>query len=143
MNEYWGGEPLVIRDGKKYYPSSLALDGIVAEQDRHIVGILFYEITDQGYEIILLEVFRQFKGIGTALLKQLQEIAQHNNCHRIYVMATNNNLDTLRFYQRKGFVIYAIRVNAVAQALAIKPTIGLIGEYRIPLRDEIDLELLM
>lgn len=134
IDEHWGGEPLVIRDSKKYYPSSLSLNGIVAEREQHIVGILFYEITDQGCEIILLEVFHKFQGIGTALLKQLQEIAKHNNCHRIYVMTTNDSLDALRFYQRKGFTIYEIRVNAVAQARAIKPTIGLVGEYGMEFR---------
>lgn len=49
-------------------------------------------------------------------------------------------LDALVFYQRSGFSIAEIRVTAVPQIRAIQPTIGLVGEYGIPLQDEIDLE---
>ncbi len=143
MNEYWGGEPLVIRGGKKYYPSSLSLDGLIAENTQGVVGFLFYEIQDRACEIIVFEVLDKFQGIGTQMLDQLKEIVKIKECDRIHLMTTNDNLDALRFYQRRRFTITEIRVNAVAQARAIKPTIGLVGEYGIPLRDEIDLELLV
>jgi hypothetical protein len=45
----------------------------------------------------------------------------------------------LRFYQRAGFQLAAIRTGAVAEAGKIKPSIPQIGHEEIPIRDEIDL----
>jgi hypothetical protein len=56
-------------------------------------------------------------------------------------MTHNDNLDALRFYQRRGFSISGIRLNSMARARKIKPSIPLIGDYNIPIRDEIDLEM--
>jgi hypothetical protein len=49
----------------------------------------------------------------------------------------------LRFYQKRGFVIAAIHVNALEKARRLKPEIPLIGEDGIPLRDEIELEMIL
>ena len=56
------------------------------------------------------------------------------------VTTTNDNLDALRFYQRRGFRIIAVRPGAVDESRRIKPSISAIGEYGIPIRDEIELE---
>lgn len=140
MNNEWGGLPLVIR-GRKYYPSNL--DGIIAEQDGQITGFLFYENQGADCEIIVFEVFDKFRGLGTAMLVMLKELARQGKCQRIYLMTTNDNLDALRFYQKRGFHICGIHVNSVALSRKIKPSIGMTGDYGIPLRDEIDLELLL
>lgn len=139
MEKSWGGLPLVIR-GKKYYPS--ALDGIIAENERGIAGFLFYEMRDRDCEIIVFEIFDKFKGTGTAILNKLKEIAKNKKCYRLYLMTTNDNLDALRFYQRRGFTICEIHVDSVKISRKIKPTIGMIGNHGIPVRDEIDLEFL-
>lgn len=55
-------------------------------------------------------------------------------------MTTNDNVDALRFYQRRGFRIVAVRTGAVDEARsALKPGIPHRGHYGIPLRDEIEL----
>jgi hypothetical protein len=54
---------------------------------------------------------------------------------------TNDNLTALRFYQRRGFRIAAVRPGAVAAARRLKPTIPELGEHGIPIRDEIELAL--
>lgn len=140
MIKDWGGLPLVIR-GKKYYPSQL--DGIIAENENVIAGFLFYEIRNQDCEIIVFEVFDKFKGTGTILLDKLKDIARHKKCSRIYLMTTNDNLDALRFYQKRNFHICGIHIDSVRISRKIKPTIGMTGDYEIPVRDEIDLEFLI
>jgi hypothetical protein len=60
----------------------------------------------------------------------------------VWLTTTNDNLDALRFYQRRGFRISAVRPRAVERARAtLKPEIPEVGAYGIPVRDEIDLEL--
>lgn len=139
MAKEWGGLPLVIR-GKRYYPSQL--DGIIAENENGIAGFLFYEVREKECEIIVFEVFDKFKGTGTVLLDKLKDIAKNKKCFRIYLMTTNDNLDALRFYQKRGFYICGVHVDSVKISRKIKPTIGMIGDYDIPVRDEIDLEFI-
>jgi DNA-3-methyladenine glycosylase I len=56
-------------------------------------------------------------------------------------MTTNDNLNTLRFYQKRGFVMVAVHRNALDLARMMKPIIPTIGKDGIPLRDEVELEL--
>jgi GNAT superfamily N-acetyltransferase len=140
MVKEWGGLPLVIR-GKKYYPTQL--DGIIAENESGIAGFLFYEMREKDCEIIVFEVFDKFKGTGTILLDKLKDIAKHKKCSRIYLMTTNDNLDALRFYQKRNFHICGVHIDSVKISRKIKPTIGMIGDFDIPVRDEIDLELII
>lgn len=140
MDRDWGGLPLVIR-GKKYYPASL--NGIIAENENGIAGFLFYEVRDQDCEIIVFEIFNKFQGTGTQILNQLKEIATNKKCRRLYLMTTNDNLDALRFYQKRGFHICGIHLDSVKISRQIKPTIGITGDHGIPVRDEIDLEFLL
>lgn len=140
MNKNWGGLPLVIR-GEKYYLSNL--EGIIAENEKEIIGFLFYEVRGKDCEIIVFEVFDKFKGTGTSLLDNLKDIAKGHHCSRIYLMTTNDNLDALRFYQKRGFHICGVHIDSVKISRKIKPTIGMVGDYDIPVRDEIDLELIL
>ena len=49
----------------------------------------------------------------------------------------------MRFYQKRGFVLWRIINNAVEKAREIKPEIPLIGNDGIPIRDEIELVKLL
>jgi hypothetical protein len=56
-------------------------------------------------------------------------------------VTTNDNVDALRFYQRRGFRLRAVRPGAVDDARrTLKPEIPAVGEQGIPIRDEIELE---
>ena len=138
VDKYWGGEPLIIR-GKKYYPSSL--DGILVLKGKKVIGFLICDIQNKTCEIIVFEVFEKHKGIGTSMLNNLIEIAKRKACDRLHLMTTNDNLDALRFYQRRGFHICGIHINSMEISRKMKPSIPETGDYGIPIRDEIDLEL--
>ena len=60
---------------------------------------------------------------------------------RLWVLTTNDNVDALRFYQRRGFRLTGLHACAVDRARTqLKPEIPPEGEYGIPLRDELVLE---
>ena len=61
----------------------------------------------------------------------------------MHLSTTNDNLRALGFYQKRGFQLCALRVNAMEEARKLKPGIPLIGEHGIPLRDEIELEIML
>jgi ribosomal protein S18 acetylase RimI-like enzyme len=63
---------------------------------------------------------------------------------RIWLVTTNDNVDALRFYQRRGFRLRALRPGAVDEARRLlKPRIPATGIYGIELRDELELELVV
>lgn len=91
-------------------------------------------------ELVALNAFSQWQGIGTRLISACAERLASEH-HTLRLTTTNDNIDALRFYQRRGFRLAALRVGAVDEARWLKPAIPEFGEYGLPIRDEIDLAL--
>lgn len=91
-------------------------------------------------ELVAINAFTQWKGAGTALIAAC---AAHlaSDFRELRLTTTNDNLDALRFYQRRGFRLAALRPGAVDEARRRKPSIPEFGDYGLPIRDEIDLVL--
>jgi ribosomal protein S18 acetylase RimI-like enzyme len=118
----------------------LALPGFVAERSGRPVGLLTYRRDGNEFELAFMAAFERHLGVGTALLEAL--VAAAAGCARIWVVTTNDNLEALRFYQRRGFRLVDLRVGALDDARRLlKPRIGAVGEFGIPLRDELELVL--
>jgi len=133
----WGSEILVSR-GKAHKAEDL--HGIIVYENGKIIGLGLYRI-ENDCEIVLLETFVQNKGIGTQLIEKIKEIAIKNSCNRIWLVTTNENINAIKFYQKRGFRISNIYLNAMEEARKIKPEIPLIAENGIELRDEIEFEI--
>jgi GNAT superfamily N-acetyltransferase len=85
---------------------------------------------------LTLHAATQWTGAGTALVEAVESKAE-----RPWVLTTNDNVDALRFYQRRGFRLKQLRPGAVDESRRrLKPEVPEAGEYGIPLRDEIVLE---
>jgi ribosomal protein S18 acetylase RimI-like enzyme len=137
--ERWGID-LAVGHGMAYQPSSLP--GFIAiGNNEQVVGLLTYTLADNSCEIVTIDSTLPGQGIGTALIEVVKELALQQNCQRLWLITTNDNINALRFYQKRGFVLVAIHRNALAQSRKIKPQIPLIGDHGIPLRDEIELEI--
>jgi ribosomal protein S18 acetylase RimI-like enzyme len=136
----WGAE-IVVAHGAVYRPAELP--GFVAEADGEIVGLLTYHIAGDACEIVTLDSARPGCGIGAALIAAAKEAAINAGCRRLWLITTNDNTHALRFYQKRGFLLAALHRDAVAASRARKPEIPLIGNNGIPIRDEIELELLL
>jgi ribosomal protein S18 acetylase RimI-like enzyme len=75
------------------------------------------------------------------LVDGVESVAAERGCRRLWVLTTNDNLDALRFYQRRGFELAELHRGAVNDARArLKPDISHLGDHGIPLRDELVLE---
>lgn len=135
--ERWGGDSMVVH-GSVYAPSQL--EGFLAEDGGQWVGLVTYRIEGVGCEIISLDSLREGQGIGSCLIEQVASEAHRAGCTRLFLSTTNDNLEALKFYQKRGFVLAAVRPGAVDEARKIKPSISLLGMHGIPLRDEIELE---
>lgn len=135
----WGADFIVSR-GRKIYPQELP--GYLAENSAgEKLGLATYEIINDHCELVTLDAFTKFTGVGTALLEEVTQAARKAGCQRLWLITTNDNLDAIHFYQRRGMTIAAVHVNSLNLSRQIKPSIPLIGQHRIPLRDEIEFEL--
>lgn len=116
----------------------------VAEtDDGRLAGVLTYVPDEERREceILTLHAADQWHGAGTALLETVEEWASGRGYVRLWLITTNDNVDALRFYQRRGFRLAALHRDAVTDARArLKPEIPAIGFHGIELRDEIELE---
>jgi ribosomal protein S18 acetylase RimI-like enzyme len=113
--------------------------GLVAETAGTIIGVLTYDPRGPECELVAIVARVRDRGIGSALVAALRDRVPDRP---IWVVTTNDNLDALRFYQRCGFRLRALRAGAVDEARAtIKPAIPEIGANGIPLRDELELVL--
>jgi len=122
--------------------NALDLPGLVADDDGRGVGLLFYRFDGEDCELFLLLAATPAEGIGTALVEAL--VARAAGRRRIWVVTTNDNLRALRFYQRRGFSLCALRPGAIdAARLHLKPSIPLTGDDGIPRRDELELERIL
>ncbi|MFQ5805821.1 MAG: GNAT family N-acetyltransferase [Phycisphaerae bacterium] len=119
------------------------LPGFVAEVERQPVGLLTYHITAGQCEIVSLDSLRAGSGIGTALLDAVRAAARVAGCRRMWLITTNDNRAALRFYQKRGWRLVAIHRDALAEARRLKPEIPPTGIDGIPLRDELELQILL
>jgi GNAT superfamily N-acetyltransferase len=130
----WGSTRMVVR-GELIecadLPSLIAGDGD---------GLLQFRTRRPGTgEIVTLTAFTQWQGIGTALVEAYAERASSEGLREVLVVTTNDNVDALRFYQARGFVIRDVRIDVVRESRRLKPEIPMTGAYGLPIRDEIEL----
>ena len=140
MIQEWGSDAVIVH-GTIYRPAEL--EGLIAEHDGVPVGLLTYHLQDNACEIVTLNSWQENSGIGTALIAAVKRMACKQVCQRLWLVTTNDNLHALRFYQKRGFSICAVRLNAIEASRKIKPEIPILGQNDIPIRDEIELELIV
>ena len=117
----------------------LGLPGLVAEREGVQVGLLTYRPAHGGAELEAIVSGERHAGVGTALVEAVRRKLAGQG--RLWLVMTNDNLDALRFYQRRGFVLVALRPGAVALGRELKSSIPAVGAFGIPVRDELELEL--
>lgn len=137
LRNNWGSDFMVTKGLIHHYDD---LDGYLAIDNNEIVGVLTFIKFNDEVEIISLDSFRENTGVGTALLNKVIDFAKQNSIKRLWLITTNDNLNALRFYQKRNWSLTAIHREAVTEARKIKPTISITGYYDIPLRHEIELE---
>ena len=118
-------------------------DGLYAIEHNEIAGLVTYRIRQNEMEILSLDSVYENRGIGTALLNAAVHKAAEQHCSRIMLITTNDNLNALRFYQKRGFDMVRLYRNYVEQARKRKPEIPLTGENGIPIKHEIELEMII
>lgn len=140
IEEQWHTTKMIIRGSEI---DMTTVEGLVVLEDDKIIGLITYMFYDDVMEILSLDSLREKQGMGTGLVKKVISIAEESNCKKIVLVTTNDNINALRFYQKRGFDMAHLYRNAVEDSRKMKPQIPLIGENDIPLRHEIEFEMML
>lgn len=140
LQEHWFSTDIIIR-GKIFDMTSA--DGIVVYENNTIIGLITYVIINGECEILSLDSITENKGIGTDLVQKVIDIARNATCHKVKLITTNDNINAIKFYQKRGFDMVKINHNALDISRQLKPSIPLFGEFDIPLKHEIEFEMLL
>lgn len=97
--EEWRCPPSISR-GKII--DTTILPGFLFIENEVIKGVITYNIENEECEIVTLNSFEENKGIGTALINEILDNAQKNECKRLWLITTNDDINAIRFYQKKG-----------------------------------------
>ena len=151
LDERWGTTQIVSR-GKAVYGH--LLPGFMAERPladpaedppedeaaAENVGLITVHIGDSECEITTLDSLDESIGVGTALVEAVETWAREAGIERLWLVTTNDNLEALKFWQKRGYELVSVHRNAIADARRIKPQIPITGLNGITIRDEIELE---
>ncbi|MBT7311614.1 GNAT family N-acetyltransferase [bacterium] len=132
----FGGEFVVSRE---VVHNPAELPGFVVSEGHDRIGITTYNIVEDECELVTIDSLCQWQGVGSILLEAVEKVAKDAGCKTLWTITSNDNLDALRFLQRRGFVIKEVRVGIAEQIRMMKPGMQEIGHYNIPVRDEIEL----
>lgn len=80
---------------------------------------------------------QRFAGIGSALIEAVASTVAAQGGRELWLATTNDNVDALRLYQRRGFHLAHLHPRAIDRARELKPTIPRLGRYGMPMRDEL------
>ncbi len=136
--EHLGGLPTVTPSGAHQTDE---LPAFLAQRGDALFGLLNYRIAGGECEIVTLASLRSGLGIGTALIDAVRGAAEAHGCRRLWLVTTNDNLNALRFFQKRGFILAGVHRNAMEQVRALKPAVPRLGLAGIPLRDMLELEM--
>ena len=138
LDAVWGGPYVAGRDtlfDLTTLPSLIAVDGDT------VIGTLQYAIDGDAVEVVAIGAVPRTRGAGTVLLDAAAALGRAQGLARLWLVTTNDNLDALRFYQRRGMRMVSVDRGAVDRARLLKPGIPLVGSYGIELHDEIRMEM--
>lgn len=119
-------------------PAFVALDLAVPGRP---LGHLTYHVGQHGLEVITLAACESGHGVGTALMDRAEQEARSIGAPRLFLTTTNDNLDALRFYQRRKMRIAAVHRGMMDRYREAGEPVPEIGKHGIPMRDEIELEI--
>jgi GNAT superfamily N-acetyltransferase len=140
VRESWGST-LVVSRGEAHEVGGLP--ALVAVDREQIVGLATLRPDGDGCELLTLDAVVRNRGIGSALLEAAADWARARGCRRLWLITTNDNLDAIRFYQRRGWRLVAVHPGGADRARELKPSIPEVGEYGIPIHDELEFELVL
>jgi len=136
--EFTGGPP-VIGVLREYLPSDV--EGLVwreAQTGRR--GLVSWWVDGERAEITSVHAEPPGSGTGTRIMDAAEEDLRRRRVKTAVLATTNDNARALNFYQKRGYRLVRVHLDAMDRVRAAKPGVPLTGRDGIPLRDMWELE---
>lgn len=138
--EHWSATVIASRG---QLINAAKLPGFTAMSNGEPIGLLTYRIDSDQCEVVTLNSLREGIGVGATLLECAVQAARKNGCRRLWLITTNDNLDAIRFYFKRGMRLVAVHLDALDDSRRLKPSIPLRGNHDLPLQDELEFETIL
>jgi ribosomal protein S18 acetylase RimI-like enzyme len=138
MRSEWGSVAVVSRG--RLTEDATELPGVVAELDGRPAGYALLRLEGDAGEVAVLHALERGAGVGSALLDAARAEAARAGCARLWLITTNDNVEAIRFYQRRGWDWTGFHRDELSASRRLKPEIPEIGAHGIPLRHELVFE---
>jgi len=83
---------------------------LIAEADGRIIGSVLGGFDGRRGLVYHLAVAPEYRkqGIGSALMDELEQRLQQKGCIRTYLMVTFENMEAVRFYEKRGWELMTL-----------------------------------
>jgi RimJ/RimL family protein N-acetyltransferase len=112
--------------------------GFVLLDNGALTGVVTYIVRGGVCEITSLDSMVEGCGVGTALIDAVVARARELGCKRLQLLTTNDNLNAIGFYQKRGFELVGVTLGAIDREREQKPSIPLIGQNGISTHHEVE-----
>lgn len=119
------------------------LPGFAAVDGDERVGLLTFAEREDGIEVVTIQAVRSGRGIGRGLMDAVRAHAVVQRAPRLWLITTNDNVQALAFYLGWGMDVRRVIRDGVQASRRAKPSIPAFGADGTPVRDEIELELVL
>jgi ribosomal protein S18 acetylase RimI-like enzyme len=136
----WSDGTIFVR-GRLLSPQDVEAFGAYFEG--RLQGVVTWRVEEGTLYMLTMNNVTDRRGVSTALLDAMLAMGREKGFPFMRALLTNDNWPGFRFYQRRGFRIVAVHPGVVDMMRKIKPSIPETGVEGIPMRDEIELEIVL
>lgn len=119
----------------------MPLDGLVAYLDGERRGLLTFDVAQRELEVVTLHAETTGRGIGRALMDAARQLTVDRAARRMWLTTTNDNIPAISFYQQWGMDLVRLHYDGAGASRAVKQSIPMTGFNGIPIRHELEFEL--
>lgn len=137
----WGSSALVTR-GKNH--DMATLKGFLATDEitGRLAGIALFRAENQEVELVAMDSIFPRRGTGTRLLDSVIAHFKNSGNKRLFLVITNDNVNAIRFYQKRGFNLCAFYKDGTLNGRTAGMSGQKVGYDGIPIRHELEFEML-
>jgi len=139
--ERWSGETIYTPYGT-FAPDAVTVLA-ARDADGRLLGALAYALPGGEGVVVSINAFLDGIGVGTGLLEAMIAEVLDTGATTVRASLTNDNVRAYAFFQKRGFRLVRIRAGAIAEVREKKPSIPLYAPNGLPIRDYVDVELVL
>ncbi|QEL25654.1 GNAT family N-acetyltransferase [Bosea sp. F3-2] len=135
----WGSHSMMI-DLHVYDVAEIDALGLF-EPSGATAALASWTVKDDTAYLCALHSLRPGEGVAIQMLDAVIATAKAAGAKRLKAMLTNDNMPGLTFYQRRGFRLSGLYLEAIDAYRSVVPTIIKTGYRDIPIHDALELEI--